>query len=253
MPVVSEFPDGMFCWVELATSDRKAATEFYASIFGWTPNEVPMEPDNPYVLMQKNGTNAAAVYKRRDDNIPPNWASYVAVTSADATAEKIKAHGGSIAAGPFDVMDMGRMAFAMDPAGAAFAIWQPLKPGTFIRDETNTLGWNELMTKDTKGAVKFYTSVFPWTAKEAPDYTEWHLDGRGIGGMIDKLPEGAPPNWVPYFMVEDVDAITDQVKSRGGKAFMGPMDFPGVGRFALLSDPQGAMFYVIKLQLEQHH
>ena len=252
MPVVTEFPEGTFCWIELATSDRKAATDFYTNIFGWTANEFPMEPDNPYVLLQKSGTNAAALYTRRDDKIPPHWLSYVAVKNADASAEKVKSLGGNIVNGPFDVMDMGRMALAMDGAGAAFALWQPLKTGPFIRDEANTLCWNELMTKDTKGAVKFYTSLFPWTAKESPEYTEWHLDGKGIGGMIDKMPEGAPPSWVPYFLVDDADAITDAVKSRGGSVYMGPMDFPGVGRFSLLADPQGATFYVIKMQLGHH-
>jgi predicted enzyme related to lactoylglutathione lyase len=249
MPVISSFPQGTFCWIELATSDRDAAKDFYTKIFGWTTSEVPMEPGNPYVLLQKNGTNAAALYKRRDDNIPPNWATYVAVDNTDASAEKVKSLGGSIMAGPFDVMDMGRMAFAADPQGASFALWQPLKPGDFIVGETGTLCWNELMTKDTAAAEKFYTSLFGWTAKGGSDYTEWHLDGRGIGGMIDKIPDGAPPNWVPYFQVDDTDAIVDEVKFLGGSVYMPATDFPHVGRFALLADPQGATFYVIKLQL----
>ncbi len=248
MPVVTEFPQGTFCWIELATSDRPAATAFYTKLFGWTTSEVPMEPDNPYVLLQKNGTNVAALYKRRDDNVPPNWASYIAVDNVDASAEKVKSLGGQVVAGPFDVMDMGRMAMAMDPAGAAFALWQPMKTGPFIRDEANALCWNELMTTDMAGAEKFYTSLLGWTAKGGADYTEWHAGGRGIGGMIDKMPPGVPPVWVPYFQVEHTDAIVDAVKSGGGGVHMGPMDFPGVGRFALLADPQGATFYVIKLE-----
>lgn len=249
MPVVTEFPEGTFCWIELATSDRQAATDFYTKLFGWTVQEVPMEPGNPYILLQKNGTNAAALYTRRAPNIPPNWMSYVAVNDVDASAEKVKSLGGNIVAGPFDVMDFGRMAFAMDAGGAAFALWRWLRPASYIRDEANTLCWNELLTKDTKGAEKFYTSLFPWTAKGGADYTEWHLGGRGIGGMIDKLPEGAPPMWVPYFQVDDADAIVDAAKSHGARVYMGPIDFPDVGRFALLADPQGATFYVIKLQL----
>src|SRR6185295_14456820 len=148
MTIVSEFPEGTPCWIELATSDRDAARNFYTTLFGWTPVDVPMEPDNPYVLLQKSGTNAGALYSRRDNNMPPNWATYIAVKSVDASAEKVKSLGGNIVAGPFDVMDMGRMAFASDPQGAMFALWQPLKPGPFIRDESNTLCWNELMTND---------------------------------------------------------------------------------------------------------
>jgi predicted enzyme related to lactoylglutathione lyase len=249
MPVITSFPEGTFCWIELTTSDRKAATDFYTKLFGWTVNEVPMEPDNPYVLLLKNGTNAAALYKRRDDKIPPHWATYVAVESADASAEKVKSLGGNIMAGPFDVMDMGRMAFAADPQGATFALWQPLKQGPFIVGETGALCWNELMTTDAESARKFYPALFGWTPKVSPEYTEWHLGGRGIGGLIEKLPPGAPPHWIPYFAVDDTDAFVDQVKALGGQVYMPPTDIPNAGRFAVVADPQGADFAVIKLQM----
>jgi len=55
-----------------------------------------------------------------------------------------------------------------------------------------------------------------------------------------------PPCWLPYFMVDDVDASAKKVTSLGGKVHMGPQDIPNVGRFATVSDPQGAMFYVFK-------
>jgi predicted enzyme related to lactoylglutathione lyase len=249
MPVISSFPQGTFCWIELATSDRDAAKAFYTKLFGWTTNEVPMEPGNPYVLLQKNGTKAAALYKRRDDNIPPHWATYVAVDSTDASAEKVKSLGGNIVAGPFDVMDMGRMAFATDPQGASFALWQNLKPGELIVGETGTLCWNELMTTDAEGARKFYTELFGWTAKVSPEYTEWHLNGRGIGGLLERLPPGAPPHWIPYFAVDDTDKFVDDLKSLGGKVYMGPADIPNAGRFAVVADPQGADFAVIKVQM----
>jgi len=250
MPFVTEFPEGAFCWIELTTSDRAAATDFYTKVFGWTTEEVPMGEEGPYVILLQNGQFAGALNQRRDPNIPPNWASYIAVDNVDASAEKVKSLGGNIIAEPFDVMDIGRMAFATDPAGAAFAMWQAIGPGKFVRDEANTLCWNELMTNDTAGAEKFYTSLFGWTAKGGADYTEWHLAGHGIGGMIDKMPPGVPPNWVPYFMVDDTDAMVDAIKAGGGSVHMGPMDFPHVGRFALVADPQGASFYVIKLE---HH
>jgi predicted enzyme related to lactoylglutathione lyase len=250
MPVITEFPQGTFCWVELHTSDRVAATAFYTKLFGWTTSEVPMEPDNPYVLLQKNETNAAALMKRPDENIPPHWNSYVAVDNADASAEKVTSHGGRVIAGPFDAMDIGRMAFVMDPAGAAFAIWQPKKNGPFIRDEANTLCWNELMTNDVEGARKFYTGVIGWTAKVSPEYTEWHVGDRAVGGLLDKLPPGVPPNWIPYFAVDHCDEKLAQLKSLGGSVHMGPMDIPKVGRFAVVADPQGASFCIIELKLE---
>jgi len=253
VPVVTEFPQGTFCWVELATSDRKAATDFYTKLFGWTVNEMPMEPDNPYVLLQKNGTNAAGLMKRPDENIPPHWTSYVAVDDVDASSEKVKSLGGKIIAGPFDAMDIGRMSFAADPAGAIFALWQVKKNGPYIRDESNTLVWNELMTNDVEGARKFYTELIGWTPKVSPEYTEWHVGERAVGGLIDKLPPGAPPFWIPYFAVDHCDESLEQLKSHGGSVHMGPMDIPGVGRFAVVADPQGASFCIIEMKLEEHH
>ena len=201
------------------------------------------------MLLQQNGTNAAALYKRRDDNIPPNWATYVAVDSADASAEKVKSLGGNIMAGPFDVMDMGRMANAVDPQGASFALWQPLKKAEFIVGETGTLCWNELMTTDAEGAQKFYMPLFGWTAKGSPEYIELHLGDRGIGGILQRLPPGVPPHWIPYFMVDDTDKFVGDLKSLGGQVYMGPTDIPNVGRFAVVADLQGAAFAVIKVQM----
>jgi predicted enzyme related to lactoylglutathione lyase len=61
--------------------------------------------------------------------------------------------------------------------------------------------------------------------------------------------EPAPPNWLPYFMVEDVDATTAKVQSGGGAVYMPPNTMEGVGRFAVLADPQGAVFALYK----SHH
>jgi predicted enzyme related to lactoylglutathione lyase len=243
-----EFQPGTFCWVELATSDRRAAVDFYRALFGWTTRELPMGagPDDIYVMLLHNGVEAAAAMTKQDPG-PPRWNSYVGVTSADEAAEKVKSLGGTVVAGPFDVMQVGRMAASADPQGAALALWQPKPPGNpFVRDEPNTLCWNELWTTDLEGARAYYAPLFGWTMKISPEYTEVHLGEKGIGGMMTVPMPDMPPAWLPYFMVTDVEATTAKAKSLGATIYVESKDIPNVGRFAVIADPQGAVFNVFK-------
>lgn len=260
---VSKHIPGTFCWVELGTSDQEAAKKFYGEIFGWGVNDVPMGPDGVYTMFQLKGKDVAAAYTQGKEEtsvgIPPNWGLYICVENADESAKAITAAGGTVMAGPFDVSDVGRMAVAQDPTGAAFKIWQPYNnTGVGIMGEVNSMCWQELATRDLAGAKKFYATVFGWDSQtkegDAMQYTEIFLNGAdgkpsAFGGMYVMMPqmEGIPPHWLPYFAVADCDATVEKAKSLGGQAHVPPMDIPNVGRFSMLTDPQGAAFAVIKL------
>jgi uncharacterized protein len=156
---------------------------------------------------------------------------------------------------PMDVMDVGRMAFFADPAGAAIGVWQPkLHKGAGIVNEPGTLTWNELMTTDTAAAKKFYNAVFGWGevthGEGAGAYTEFQVSGRSIAGMMEKppeLPAGMPPFWGIYFAVADTDKTAKQVTKLGGTIMMPPRDIEP-GRFAVGVDPTGAAFSVITMK-----
>lgn len=245
---------GTFCWIELATSDPIAAKQYYTSLFGWTTNENDMGPEmGIYYIFQKNGRDCAAMYKQGADQqgIPPNWMSYVNVANADESSERAKSLGANVVAGPFDVYDFGRMAVLMDPQGAAVSLWEAKKHiGVQIRDEANTLGWNELQARDIPAAKKFYSTLFGWGLKESPEYTEFQVGQKSVGGMLQsQAPEGVPPFWLPYFLVDDCDGTVQRSSAAGGSVHVPPMDIPNVGRFAVLTDPQGASFAVIKMEL----
>lgn len=248
---------GTFCWIELGTSDDQGAKQYYTSLFGWTTNENDMGPEmGIYYIFQKDGRDCAAMYKQGKDQqgVPPNWMSYVSVEDADAAVEKAKGLGANVVAGPFDVYDFGRMAVLFDPQGAAFSVWQPKKHiGVQVRDTSGTLCWNELHARDVDAAKKFYPALFGWGLKESPEYNEFQVGDRSIGGMMQsQAPEGVPSFWLPYFAVDDCDATFEKSNSLGGSAIMPPMTYPNVGRFAILNDPQGATFAVIKLELGPH-
>ena len=119
--------------------------------------------------------------------------------------------------------------------------------------------WYELMTRDTVAAADFYTSVIGWKAELSPGttaggmpYTVFSIPGfeMGTAGMMKLTPEmvegGARPAWVGYVGVDDVDAKARAFGDNGGNIHMPGTDIPGIGRFAVVSDPQGALLYLFK-------
>src|SRR5579872_6002833 len=112
--------------------------------------------------------------------------------------------------------------------------------------------WHELMTTDPQAAGAFYSRVLAWKTQPSgmPDYTVWVSGKTQTGGLMAQ-PEsarqsGAPPSWLIYIGTPDVDATAAAAERLGGRVLKSPADIPGVGRFAVLSDPQGATFALFK-------
>jgi hypothetical protein len=251
MPEVTAYPPGTPSWVDLGSPDIAAAAAFYTGMFGWDAPEGPPETGG-YRNCTYKGRPVAGIGPQMAEG-PPYWTTYVAVADADAAAAKVTAAGGTTLLAPMDVMSFGRMAVFMDPVGAAFSIWQAGDHvGAGLVNEPNTLCWNELACRDPEGAKSFYGAVFGWTPQtdEATGpYVMWNLNGRVVGGMMpmdENFPAEVPPHWMPYFAVDDTDASAARAADLGGEVVMGPMDLP-VGRMAVLKDPHGAVFSIIKL------
>ena len=248
---------GTFSWPELATTDQKAAVTFYRGLFGWDVNEVPLGPGETYSMFQMRGQEVGAACtqqpQEKQAGVPPHWNSYVTVKNVDDSAKKAQSLGGKMFMPPFDVMDAGRMAVLQDPTGAVFQVWEPKRSiGARILNEPGALCWTELTTSDTKAAEAFYTQLFGWVPKHAApgspmEYTEFSVGGTPSIGMMAKpagMPAHIPSYWMPYFQVTNVDQSASKGKELGGKVMIGPQDIPGTGRFAILTDPQGAMFAI---------
>ena len=118
--------------------------------------------------------------------------------------------------------------------------------------------WYELLTTDTVAAAAFYGSVIGWERKSSAqtgmDYTQFSMGGTYVAGMMALPPSetdiGMRPGWLGYIGVDDVDAAVGKVTAGGGSVFMPAQDIPGVGRFAMLADPQGVAFYVMRGSVE---
>lgn len=114
--------------------------------------------------------------------------------------------------------------------------------------------WYELMTSDPAAARAFYGAVVGWSAQDAGipglDYTILSVGDAPVGGMM-ALPEGdrangGGPFWLGYVESGDVDAQAAEIKAAGGAVHRAPDDIPGVGRFAVVADPQGAVFVLFQ-------
>jgi uncharacterized protein len=250
----TSYAPGVPCWADVAVPDIEAAASFYGGLFGWSIEQGEnAEQTGDYRQATLRGKPVAGVMPLMQEGQPPVWSTYVSVEDADATTAKVREAGGQVLAEPMDVMDLGRMAVFMDPAGAAFGIWQP---GTFVGaevvSEANAMIWNELNTRDTAGAREFYGAVFGWTFEESEFGSNTYItiklgedSGGGIMDLTGRVPDEVPNHWLVYFVAEDTDAAVEKVKGSGGEAVFGPESISEVGRIAVLKDPFGAVFALI--------
>jgi predicted enzyme related to lactoylglutathione lyase len=253
MPERSGYAPGTPAWVDLGSPDPQASRAFYGGLLGWEFQEMGPEAGG-YTIATVRGKQVAGVGPLMAEGQPTAWSTYVYVEDADATAKEIEAAGGTVLAPPFDVLTAGRMGVFADPTGAVIAIWQPRDhKGAELVNEPGAFCWAELHTRDAERAKQFYQDVFGWTGEtsemDGMTYTEWKLGGETIAGMMpmgDQFPAEVPPYWLVYFAVDDCDATVAKATERGGSVLSPAMDIPQ-GRFAVLSDPQGAAFGVIKM------
>jgi predicted enzyme related to lactoylglutathione lyase len=241
-------------WVDLASPDAAASREFYSNLFGWQV-EVNEDPQyGGYGLARIDGRDAAGIGPKMSPEAPTAWSLYIGSDDIDDLARRVGEAGGHVIAPPFNVGDQGRMAVFQDPSGAFISSWQRTAMGGFQAGGPNTYGWAELNARGVDQALPFYETVFGWTTRTSPmgegqpPYTEFLLDGESVAGaweMNERLPAEVPSYWGIYFVVDDVDDAFRRATESGASPMVPPSDFPG-GRFAILSDPQGASFGLLR-------
>jgi uncharacterized protein len=255
---LSGIKQGAPSWVELSTSDDAAAVAFYGSLFGWTDEANPMPQGGAYHMGQIEGDNIAGLSLQQPEEaargVPPHWMVYLATDDIDATVAKVEGAGGRVLMPSMDVMDAGRMAIITDPTGAPVGLWQAKQhPGFRRYGEPGAVTWCELMTSDPEPAAKFFADILG-VAPETMDmggspYTMMKAgDGPNeTSGLMAKTEQmvNMPNTWGVYFEVADTDASVARAKELGGSILQEPMDIMP-GRFAMVRDPQGAVFGIIK-------
>lgn len=252
MYVVTNYPDGVFNWIDLSTTDIAGARAFYGGLFGWQANNVPVGDSGiDYTFFELDGHAVAGggqmMPEQQAAGQPAAWTSYIKYDDIDAAVARAGAAGGTVLMPPMEIPNSGRLAVLTDPSGAVFGIWSPKPfPGAALVNMPGTLAWNGLQTRDLPAARDFYGQVFGWTTSQMADGDmAFAVDGRiqcGYMAIGGEMWDGVPSNWAVYFMVEDVDATAARVAELGGTVLVGPQAAGEMGRFIVVRDPQGAIF-----------
>src|SRR5436190_1388945 len=230
---------GKFVWHEQVSSDPEQAQAFYTQLFGWQ-TEVFQPGEADYTMISSGGQMHGGFGKAMEGAPPPHWLSHVRVDNVDETVEKAKGAGGRLAAGPFEMGEVGRMAVIADPQGAYISVYRPEGEGSVPE---GVFVWDELGTSDADGAQRFYEQVFGWTTSDmGEEYGGYRIFNRGETGVagVMTLPDSSiPPHWQPYVAVGDPDATTAKAKEFGdhGRVYEGncrpgrarPLDSAGGG------------------------
>ncbi|MFF0360318.1 VOC family protein [Streptomyces fungicidicus] len=246
-------PEGSPCWADAMFADVEAAKSFYGDVLGWTFAETSAEFGD-YTQAFVDGRAVAAV-------VPPmpgqegtsQWCLYLAAADAAATAARIRENGGELLMEPMRVGGFGTMCLARDPGGVVFGLWQAgTHEGFGVTAEPGAYCWAEVFTREPEKSDAFFPAVFPYRSRELEgemDFRVYDLGERSVLGrmrMTDDFPPEIPPYVNVYFSVADCDEAVARATARGGVLRFGPMD-THFGRFAAISDPQGANFSVIDL------
>ncbi len=244
------FAPGTPCWVDLSSSDMDASKAFYNGLFGWSA-EVGGEEFGGYVTYSLDGYTVAGQAPKAEGVPGPDfWTTYIASADTEATVQAAKAAGGDVFMPTMAVGDVGTMAILVDPAGAAFGVWQAGQHTGFGRyNEPGSVTWDEHHSKDFAASTAFYEQVFGWGMDKMSDTDEFRyytgqVDGESVAGLSDShsyLPPEVPSHWAVYFSVDSVDDAVAKAVELGGSVVRAAEDTP-FGRMADLTDSTGAMF-----------
>lgn len=240
-------------WTDLQAPDPGAARAFYGPLLGW---DIEVNPDpqyGGYGLARVGGKDAAGIGRTQAPEQPAAWSVYIGSDDLDALVARVGEAGGTVIAPPFPVGDQGRMAVFQDATGAFISAWQTERMAGMQASGSGTFGWAELSARGVDAALPFYEQVFGWTPKHAGEgpqrYTEFQAGGESVAGAMEMnpmVPAEVPNYWLVYFAVDDVDATFQQAVAAGAREMLPPSEFND-GRYAILGDPQGAAFGLLKL------
>jgi uncharacterized protein len=243
---------GKFVWFEHMSGDTAQARKFYEALLGWHTELTPMGGPEPYPLIM-NGGEGIGGFRSAPRGAPAHWTSYLSVADVDASYQAALAAGAKALLPPTDFAAVGRGASVADPTGAAVSLWKGAQGDRADAAKTASGDWlwNELSTPDELKALAFYEAVFGYTHDTmdmGAQGTYYLLKKYGSmrGGLMRSPMPGLPAMWMPYVAVADCDATAAKAKTLGAQLMVAPSDIPNVGRFAALTDPQGAALAFMK-------
>jgi uncharacterized protein len=239
---------GAFVGHHLVTGGDGRVVPFYLKLFGWSTREIRVAGSVGDTTFRSGDVDVATAGGDADSSVA--WVP--CLSSADpqslvASATRLGGRPGAAAAAPPSTV-------MVDPTGARFAI---VGPGPVVQHSPDATApgricWTELATDEPDRAAEFYAALAGWTLSErhrGPEGRNWvfRLGGRDVAGMVQPPEPHGKSCWVPYVQVISAEDTAALAADLGGAIHTPPGDIPGRGRYAVLSDPGGALVGVFAL------
>ncbi|MDJ0343362.1 VOC family protein [Streptomyces sp. H10-C2] len=245
--------------MSLTTADLPALKAFYGEVLGWKYR--PGFGHEEYAVALSDGVPIAGLGERGHVlGVPACWSVHFAEDSADLAAERIRERGGTVAVGPL-AFGPGRVAWAIDPAGAPFALWEgPLDMQWAVGGARPSVRL-DLHTRDVFAAAIFYSGALGWdteppercTVRYEDDQVFLDINGRTVaalhGGALEQAPDPKiRPRWQVAFRTPDPAAAAERAVAAGGMVVTPPENEPpgsgSTGPGIRLRDPWDTLFCV---------
>ena len=228
---------GSFAWFDLVTESPTVARDYYSKMFGWNLRQPAGETN--YVISSNGELIGGLVFLEGEDERPESrWQAVLSVNDTLNSIQTVKSSGGRLTAQPVQ-SEAGVYAVVRDNTGATLTLFDGT--GGVPRGEAaknNSWVWVDLITPNTSGAKRFYRSVAGFDTRQNKSsgrtYTVFTRDGKDRGGLVRASRSRIEPNWLPYILVENLDATIAKSNALGGRLLARE------GGVAILIDPTGA-------------
>ena len=252
MTAINKHTDGQFCWNQIATPDVDKAIVFYSALFGWEIVDEDLGHGDEMVRMLQNGEFVIGIHEIQEDE-KAHWEPYLAMSDLSAFLSLVQEHGGFVVEKPQNAGQFGSMAEVCGPDGGRLCLWSA---GTF-GGHTNSSGqgiprWYELQLLEEGPEETFWPTVLDWTEASNNQRRRNYANAEGTPiAQIHILNETEAenlyqPRWIAFVQVEDVDTTCKDAEAIEGTIVRRPYEAPGLGRCAVLADPQGSVFGIIE-------
>ncbi len=241
---------GAIAWVELSTSELERAIHFYERLLGWHFDEVERE-DLTTVVARTDQGEVGGISPRLEapegPTTPPSWTVFLTTGQLSSSLGRCRELGGSVLQPQAHLASGGVAAVVADPSGATFGLVEPSAQRPVSRPAG--VAWVECLSRDVPTAQVFYCELLGWKAEPGEGgYILFARNGEQIAGLMAtprEVPSEAPSTWLVYFGVEDAAQASARAAELGGNVLIAVRDI-NEGRFAILSDPSGAVFAVFE-------
>ena len=243
--------DHKIIWHQLNCSDLDAAAEFYSELFGWTTRPEERDTYTHFYLGKETVAGAMAMHGPED---PAQWTMHFGSDHIEGLAGRVEQAGGTLLTPIMEIEHTGKLCSVGDPTGGTWMAFEPSNPERTSWGNRRRVGyfaWSELLTSDLGASREFYGTglgfgvqdksmgTSPYSLLTNPDRPD-----ERIAGLMP-FPQDSS-HWHSYVMVKGVDASLELACTLGAQCVAGPDELPDGARFAVITDPQGAVLGLLQ-------